>query len=91
MGKAKKRKGFSWWGDWSFVWIIGGFGVAYLAFVPLEAHPLHWLYSFLGAVAGYGMSLLFEVWFPRLRGRVVRRRPGAAATKRTRQGRRRGR
>jgi p-aminobenzoyl-glutamate transporter AbgT len=61
MSSRKRRgkgKGFDWWTDWSALSLIAGFGVAYLAFVPLANHPLHWLLSFAGAVAGYVTSLL---------------------------------
>lgn len=78
MSKGKKKAGFSWWGDWSMLWILGGFGVAYVAFVPLKAHPLHWLFSLVGAAVGYGAGLLFDVASPRLRHLA---RPGWRAPK----------
>ena len=58
--KGKKVVGFRWWSDWMSVWILGGFGLVYLVLVPLEAHPLHWLFSFLGGVAGYGIGLFSD-------------------------------
>lgn len=71
--KGKLPETFRWWGDWSFVWIFGGFGLIYLIFVPLKAHSLHWLYSSLGGVAGYGLGLLFDTGLPAKALRLVRR------------------
>ncbi len=72
VSKGKKKVGFRWWGDWTILWILGGFGLAYLVFVPLKAHPLHWLFSFLGGVVGYGIGLFFETGFPPKVVRFVR-------------------
>ena len=58
--KGKKVVGFRWWSDWMSVWILGGFGLVYLVLVPLEAHPLHWLFSFIGGIAGYFIGLVVE-------------------------------
>ncbi len=52
----KKNVAFRWWSDWTVVWIIGGFSLAYFAFILLESHPLHWLFSVLGGVVGYGID-----------------------------------
>ncbi len=60
VSKGKKKVTFRWWGDWTVVWVLGGFGLAYLIFVPLKVHPLHWLFSFLGGFVGYGMGLFFD-------------------------------
>lgn len=75
MRKGKTRAGFRWWGDWTIVWVIGSFAVVYMSLVPLKAHEFHWLFSFIGGVAGYGVGLLFDAWFPRVRG-FVRNRSG---------------
>ncbi len=64
VSKGKKQVTFRWWSDWTVVWVIGGFGLIYLIFVPLKAHPFHWLFSFLGAVVGYSVGLLFETGIP---------------------------
>ncbi len=64
MSKGKKKVTSRWWGDWTVVWIIGGFGLAYLIFVPLKVHPLHWLFSFLGGVVGYGVGLFVGTGLP---------------------------
>lgn len=58
--KGKEKVAFRWWGDWTILWIIGSFGLVYLIFVPLKAHLFHWLFSFLGGVAGYGIGLLVD-------------------------------
>ena len=58
--KGKKVVEFRWWSDWMSVWILGGFGLVYLVLVPLEAHPLHWLFSFIGGIAGYFIGLVVE-------------------------------
>ena len=62
--KGKKVVGFRWWSDWMSVWILGGFGLVYLVLVPLEAHPLHWLFSFIGGIAGYFIGLVVETGLP---------------------------
>jgi len=54
MSKGKKKTAFRWWSDWTVLWILGGFILAYFVFIPLEVHPLHWLFSVLGGVVGYG-------------------------------------
>ena len=78
MSKSKKKVTSRWWGDWTVVWVIGGFGLAYLIFVAHEfPHPLHWLFSFLGGVVGYGVGLFVDTGFPqkvvRLVGHSLRR------------------
>ena len=69
---GKKQVPFRWWGDWTVLWILGGFGLTYLIFVPLKVHPLHWLFSFLGGVVGYGLVLFFETRLPPKLARFVR-------------------
>ena len=62
--KGKKKVTFRWWGDWTVLWIFGGFGLAYLVFTPLAAQPLHWLFSFLAGVVGYGVGLFADTGVP---------------------------
>ena len=69
VSKGKKQATFKWWSDWTIVWVIGGFGLAYLIFVPFEVHPLHWLFSFLGGVVGYAVGLFVDTGLPQ---KVVR-------------------
>ena len=70
MSKGKKKVTSRWWGDWTVLWIFGGFGLAYLIFVAHEfPHPLHWLFSFLGGVVGYGVGLFVDTGLPQ---KVVR-------------------
>ena len=67
MGKGKKKMGFRWWGDWSILWIFGGFAVSYFVFIPITGdtvHPLHWLFSFLGGIVSYGIGLFFDSGLP---------------------------
>jgi len=64
MSKGKKKAVFRWWSDWTVLWIIGGFVLAYFVLIPLEVHPLHWLFSILGGVVGYGIGLFFDTGLP---------------------------
>ncbi len=57
MSRGKKKAGLRWWGDWTVFSVFGGFVIAYFVFIPLEVHPLHWLFSFLGGVVGYGIDI----------------------------------
>ncbi len=63
------------------MWVIGGFGLAYLIFVPFEVHPLHWLFSFLGGVVGYGVGLFVDTGFPQKVVRFVRQSLGRTTLK----------
>ncbi len=72
MRKSKKKAGFRWWSDWAVLWIFGGFVLAYFAFIPLEVHPLHWLFSVLGGVVGYGIGLFVDTGLPLIVGFVRR-------------------
>ncbi len=56
VNRGKKKVVSRWWNDWTVVWIIGGFGLIYFALIPLKSHPLHWLFSVLGGVVGYGID-----------------------------------
>ncbi len=63
MSKGKKKVGFRWWSDWTILWIFGGSVIAYFIYIPItgdEVHPLHWLFSALGGVVGYGVGLFFD-------------------------------
>ncbi len=81
MSKGKKKTAFKWGGgDWIILWILGGFVLTYFALVTHEfMHPLHWLFSILGGVAGYGIGLFVDsglptvVRFVRSRGVIVNR------------------
>ncbi len=90
--KSKKKATFRWWGDWTVVWIFGGFGLAYLVFIPLEAHPFHWLFSFLGGVVGYGIGLFFDTGLPSKVARFARHNSRRMTLKpdREKQAKRRG-
>lgn len=81
--KKGKKKGTSrWWGDWTVLWIFGGFGLAYLIFVAHQfSHPLHWLFSFLGGVVGYGVGLFVDTGFPQKVVRSVRHSLGRTTLK----------
>ena len=81
VSKGKKQATFKWWGDWTIVWVIGGFGLAYLIFVPFEVHPLHWLFSFLGGVVGYGVGLFVDTGLPQKVVRFVGRSLGRTTLK----------
>ncbi len=65
MSKGKDKVAFRWWGDWTLLWVFGGFVLAYFAFIPLEVPPLHWLFSVLGGVVGYSIGSLSIPGFPR--------------------------
>jgi len=64
MSKRKKGKYPSWWTNKSSLGLLAGFGLTYFALVPLEAHILHWLFSFVGAVLGYSIGLFLDVGLP---------------------------
>lgn len=64
MSKRKKGKYPSWWTDKSSLGLLAGFGLTYLALLPLKAHSLHWLFSILGGVLGFGIGLLLDVGLP---------------------------
>ncbi len=67
MSKGKKKVGFRWWSDWTILWIIGGFVLAYFVYIPItgdKVHPLHWLFGVLGGVAGYGRELFLNIGLP---------------------------
>ncbi len=72
VSKRKKGKYPSWWTTKSSLGLLAGFGLAYFALVPLEAHPLHWLFSILGGALGYGIGLLLDAGLPSV-ARFVRR------------------
>ncbi len=72
MRKGRRKTAFRWLGDWTILWVFGGFALTYFAFVPLETHPLHWIFSIVGGVAGYGIGLFFDTGFPSV-GRFVPR------------------
>ncbi len=89
--KGKKKAGFRWWGDWTILWILGGFVIAYLVLVQHSfSHPLHWLFSALGGVIGYGIGIFFDMGLPRVlrfvrrgsRGAIVKRGGGGQAKRR---------
>ncbi len=70
MSKGKKKVTSRWWGDWTVLWIFGGFGLTYLIFVAHGfSHPIHWLFSFLGGFVGYGVGLFVDTGLPQ---KVVR-------------------
>lgn len=77
MRRSKKKAGFRWGGDWAVLWVLGGLVLAYFAFIPEavhpEVHPVHWLLSALGGVAGYGIGLFVDTGLPPL-ARFVRSR-----------------
>ncbi len=64
MSKRKKNKNSLWWTDKSSLGLLAGLGLTYFAFVPLKAHPLHWLFSILGGVLGYGLGLFLDIGLP---------------------------
>ncbi len=65
MRKGKKKAAFRWGSEWTVLWILGGFVLTYFAFVTHEfMHPLHWLFSILGGVAGYGIGLFVDSGLP---------------------------
>ncbi len=90
MNRNRGKPGIKWWGDWAIVWIVGGFALVYLALVPLDEHPLHWLFSLLGGVVGYALGIVSGAWLPRLR-RLVRRGPGLTPSGQRRSKKRRKR
>ena len=73
MSKNKKQVTSKWWSDWTILWVFGGFAVAYFVFIPLEMHPLHWLFSVLGGIVGYGVGLFVDTGLPQKVVRFVRR------------------
>ena len=84
MRKSKKKAAFRWWRDWTLLWIIGGFVLAYFVYIPItgdKVHPLHWLFSLLGGVVGYGIGLFLDTGLPRVM-RFVRRDSKGAIVKR---------
>ena len=92
MSRGKKKVTSRWWGDWTVVWVLGGFGLAYLIFVAHElSHPFHWLLSFLGGVVGYDVGVFVDTGFPqkvvRFVGHSLRRT--TLKTDRGKQGKRR--
>ncbi len=92
MSRGKKKVTSRWWGDWTLVWVLGGFGLAYLIFVAHEfSHPFHWLVSFLGGVVGYGVGVFVDTGFPQKVVRFVRHslRRTTLKTDRGKQGKRR--
>ncbi len=64
MNKDKKKAAFRWGGDWTVLWVLGGFVLAYFVFIPLKVHPLHWLFSVLGGVVGFGVALFVDAGLP---------------------------
>lgn len=72
MRKGKKKVGFRWWSDWTVLWIFGGVVLAYFVFIPLEVHPLHWLFTVLGGFVGYGIGLFVDTGLPSIVGFVRR-------------------
>ena len=73
MSRGKKKVTSRWWGDWTVLWIFGGFGLAYFIFVAHEfTHPLHWLFSFLGGVVGGGVGLFVDTGLPQKAVRFIR-------------------
>ncbi len=90
MSKRKRKTGgqrrstnsasFDWSSEWTILWISGSFLIAYFIFVPLESHPLHWLFSLLGGFAGYMIGVLVDNWPPPIM-RLVRRRSKSTASK----------
>lgn len=64
MNKSKKKVAFKWWGDWTLLWVLGGFVLAYFIFIPLKVHPFHWLLSMLGGVVGFGIGLFVDAGLP---------------------------
>ncbi len=72
MSKGKKKAAFRWGSDWTILWVLGGFGLAYFIFIPLEMHSLHWMFGVLGGVGGYGIGLFFDAGLPSI-VRFVRR------------------
>ncbi len=88
MRKSKKSPGFRWSSEWTVFWVLGGVVLAYFAFIPLEVHPLHWLFSILGGVVGYGVELFVNTGLPpvvrfvRARGASVKRDGGRQAKRR---------
>lgn len=60
VSRGKKKATFRWSSEWTLLWVLGGFGLSYFVFIPLQVHPLHWLFAFLGGVAGYGVGLFVD-------------------------------
>ncbi len=63
---------FEWWSEWTILWVLGGFVLAYFIFIPLEVHALHWMFGVLGGVGGYGIGLFLDTGLPSV-VRFVRR------------------
>lgn len=64
MVKGKKKAASRWWGDWTLLWIFGGFILAYFIYIPVtgdSVHPEHWLFSVAGGVAGYSLGLFTDI------------------------------
>ena len=82
VSKGKKKVTFRWLGDWTIVWVIGGFALTYFIFVAHEfPHPFHWLFSFLGGIVGYGIGLFVDTGFPQKVVRFVRHSLGRTTLK----------
>ncbi len=54
-------------GEWTVLWIFGGFVLARFVYIPVtgdKVHPLHWLFSIVGGVTAYGIELLVNTGLP---------------------------
>ncbi len=87
MSKRKKKVSFRWWGDWTVLWILGGFVLTYFIYIPItgdKVHPFHWLFSAVGGVVGYGIGLFIDTGLPPL-ARFVRHSSSRTALKQGRE------
>ncbi len=65
--RSKKKATFRWVSEWTVLWVIGGFVLAYFVAIIItgdKAHPIHWLFAILGGVTAYGIELLIVAGLP---------------------------
>lgn len=63
MVKRKANRSLKLASEWTIFWLLGGFVVAYFAYIPVtgdEVHYWHWLVALGGGVLGYGFEVLFN-------------------------------
>ena len=65
MSKHRRKNAFRLASEWTILWILGGFILAYFVYIPVtgdKVHSAHWLVSIGGGIIGYVIGIFIDNW-----------------------------